>query len=140
MSKELNYFWAIAGFFRYGPPRTQTGEKFHLSLSLVPHTGKMLQSPQSDLTPNFILNACLGNNAIETFCLSGSVWLLRYLLKYFVIILSLEGYNNCNNIILRIDVKYIGHIWSWRPYRTQLVQSIFYKQYLFFSLAIFNVI
>ena len=43
MSKELNHFGAIATFS-------------HLSVSPVPYTGKMLQSPQSGLTPWTLCN------------------------------------------------------------------------------------
>ena len=50
VSKELNHFGVIAAFFRYGAWDKLLFMR-HLSVSQVPHTGKMLQSPQSDLTP-----------------------------------------------------------------------------------------
>ena len=51
VSKELNHFWAIAGFFRYGAPGTMTGEILRLSVSLVAQNGKTLHSPKGDFTP-----------------------------------------------------------------------------------------
>ena len=56
MSNELNHFGTIARSFRYGAQGILIGGTYmnvlrHLFVSQVPHTGKTLQSPKSNLTP-----------------------------------------------------------------------------------------
>ena len=57
VSKELNPFRGITSFFRDRAPRRGHWQVVHRHLSVypVPNLGKMLQSPQSDLTPGKVL-------------------------------------------------------------------------------------